>query len=376
MKRGRGGRHLYEAVAMLIGTTIGAGVLGIPYTFMKSGALVGMAYILVLGLIVLAMNLYVGEISLRTKSNHMLAGYAEKYLGKWGKGIMASAVAFGIYGALVAYLVGEGEVLSALFGNTPMFWSILFFIAFSSLLYFKLEVIAESDLLMSSIMILLMISLALFSIPHANLENLQGIDTSNLFLPYGIIFFALLGASAIPEMKAELGKRRKDLKKAIILGGAAVILLYALFALAVVSVTGFGTTELATIGLGNLLGERMLLLGNLFAAFSMGTSFLLLGLAMKWMLHYDYRLSEKASWAATLAVPLALFLLGARSFISIIGITGAVAGGIEGIMIILIAMKAKKKGQRKPEYKIPLNWAIAFFFIAVFLLGIASQFMF
>ena len=78
----------------------------------------------------------------------------------------------------------------------------------------------------------------------------------------------------------------------------------------------------------------------------------------------------------TLAVPLALFLLGARSFISVIGITGAVAGGVEGIMIVLTAIKAKKKGQRKPEYKIPLNWAIALVLMAVFVLGIAYQFLF
>ena len=71
-------------LAILIGTAIGAGILGIPYVVAKSGFLIGLGYIILLGLIILLVNLYLGEIILRTKGKHQLGGYAKKYLGKTG----------------------------------------------------------------------------------------------------------------------------------------------------------------------------------------------------------------------------------------------------------------------------------------------------
>ena len=72
---------------------------------------------------------------------------------------------------------------------------------------------------------------------------------------------------------------------------------YLLFALVVVGATGINTTQIATIGLGLLIGKHMILFGNLFAIFAMGTSFLTLGLALKEMYAYDYNLSNFKSWA-------------------------------------------------------------------------------
>ncbi len=365
-----------ESFALLIGTVIGAGVLGIPYVVAKSGFIFGILNILILGAIILLMNLYVGEISLRTKDNHMLAGYAGIYLGKWWKEILTLTTVFGIYGALIAYTIGEGEALSAILGGTPLIWSFIFFALFSAMLFFNLDFIARSELILAGVMVVLMILIIIFGAPHVEFENLKGYDLANAFLPYGVIFFAFVGASAIPEMRAELVKDPKKLKKAIFIGSASVILLYALFTFVVVGSTGISTTEISTIGLGQLIGQRMIFLGNLFAIFSMASSFLLLGLAMKWMLRYDYGLPWGVSWFLTWIVPLLLFSLGARSFIGVIGLTGAVAGGIEGIILVLTALYAKKRSQRKPEYSVPLNWLGAAVLIAVFVAGIAYQFLY
>lgn len=59
---------------------IGAGILGIPYVVAKAGFLTGLLDLIIIGLAVLVLNLYVGEIMLRTKEDHQLTGYAEKYL--------------------------------------------------------------------------------------------------------------------------------------------------------------------------------------------------------------------------------------------------------------------------------------------------------
>ena len=365
-----------KAVALLLGTTIGAGIFGMPYVFAQSGFFIGIIHLLILGSVVLLVNLLVGEVTLRTKKIHMLAGYAGKYLGKWGKTLVALAAVFGIFGSMVAYIIGEGEVLSIIFGGSPLFYSLLFFAFFASIIYFDLKAVAKSDLIFLVIMLGVVFIIAALGIPHINFANLASINLSNFFLPYGVVLFALVGASAIPEMKEELKNNKKSFKKAIFLGTVIPFVVYLIFTLVVVGITGINTTEIATVGLGETLGQYMVLLGNLFAALAMATSFITVGLAMRWMLHYDYDIPKNLSWLITILVPLTIFLLGAKSFIGVIGLTGAVAGGVEGIPLMLMAKAAKKKGEIKPAYSIPLSWFVVILISILFLFGIFYEFLF
>src|SRR3990167_1848687 len=83
-------RHrLWIAITSLIGTIIGAGILGLPYVISQVGLFYGAILIVLLGLAFLGINLFLGEIVLRTNGKHQLTGYAEKYLGPKGKKIMA-----------------------------------------------------------------------------------------------------------------------------------------------------------------------------------------------------------------------------------------------------------------------------------------------
>jgi len=99
------------ATTTLIGTVVGAGILGIPYVIAQAGFLYGLILMLVLGGAYIFINLFVGEIILRTRKQHQLPGYVGKYLGPWGKKLMAFSVLVGSYGALTAYLIGEGATL-------------------------------------------------------------------------------------------------------------------------------------------------------------------------------------------------------------------------------------------------------------------------
>ncbi|MBI2141456.1 hypothetical protein HYU16_03455 [Candidatus Woesearchaeota archaeon] len=369
-------KRLFEAVATLVGTTIGAGVLGIPYVVAKSGIAVGLLHIIIIGSAVLLVNLLLGELVLRTKGNHQLTGYAEKYLGSTGKRLMALAMVLGIYGALLAYIIGVGNSLNAILPQlTPLFWSIAFFAAASAIVYFGLKAVEESELLLSFLtiaVISIIIAVAATS-GKFSAANFTGTSMQNLFVPYGVVLFAFLGAVAIPEMREELGsgKARKLLKKAIIIGGLVPIVLYSLFAVAVVGVSGAATGQLATVTIGKMLGEKMVMFANLFAVLAMSTSFIALGLALKEMYVYDYRLKRKTAWVLTCLIPLLAFLLGLKNFIAVLGVAGAVAGGIEGILLVAMHQAAKKKkAEIKPEYAINMQRLAATALALMFLFGI------
>ncbi|MBU2639936.1 MAG: GerAB/ArcD/ProY family transporter [Nanoarchaeota archaeon] len=367
----------YKATATLVGTIIGAGVLGIPYVVAKAGFLTGMLVIILLGIVILLINLSIGEVVLRTKGVHQLTGYAEKYLGKKGKRIMTFSMFFGITGALLAYIIGVGEALGALFNLNPFWFSLGFFVIAAGLIYHGIKSVATSELLLSSLVITLILVIGfvcLFS-GKMDINNLKDFNLFKIFVPYGVILFAFVGAAAVPEMSEIFRRNRKEFKKAIVIGSLIPLLLYAFFAFVIVGVFGKNVTEIATLGLGLEFGIIVVILANLFAVFSMSTSFLTLGLALREMYDYDYKLSHFSSWAITCFIPLILFLFGFKSFIKVLETSGVVAGGVEGSLIVLMLLMAKKKSERKPEYSIGINKIIGAVLIIVFVLGIILNFI-
>jgi tyrosine-specific transport protein len=137
-------RASFEAAATLVGCTIGAGILGIPYVVAQAGFITGAITIILLGALMLMLNLFTGEIALRTEGDHQLPGYAERYLGKHGKRIMTAAMIFAIYGAILAYLIKSGEILSMLFGGSEFVHSIFFFSAIAFLIYLGPAIVRKS----------------------------------------------------------------------------------------------------------------------------------------------------------------------------------------------------------------------------------------
>ena len=366
-------KEVLYATSTLIGTIIGAGVLGIPYVVAKSGFLLGFLNIAILTFAVLMIHLYYGEVVLRTKGHHQLSGYAGKYLGKWGKRIATFSLIFGIYGALIAYIIGEGDVLSAIFGVSPLFASVIFFIFASAIVYAGLKTISRFDFYLMSVAIIFCLTICAFLIPKVSLANLSTIDVSYAFYPFGVVLFALIGMSAVPEVHSILAHDQKYFKRAIMFGVLFSAVFYMIFAFVVVGALGTGTTDVATIGIGLATSPTMIIFANLFAVLVMATSFLSLGIALTDMYHYDFKFHRFAAFALSCIVPLVLFLIGVKNFISTIAIAGAMTGGLDSILITLMFWKAKKHGDREPEYELHKSKLFGIVLILVFVLGAAYQ---
>ena len=362
----------FEAIATLVGVTIGAGIMGIPYVISKSGLLVGLINIAVIGFLMLFVNLFMAEIVLRTKGNHQLTGYAAKYLGKTGKWLMAISMVIGVSGALLAYLIGGGSALSSIFGGDIFWYGILFFAFASSIIFRGIDFVKSTELVSVAVLLVIVFIIIAVNFLNINPANLS-IGDGNLFLPYGVVLFAFIGTSAIPEMRQELANNYKEMKNAVILGTMIPIIVYLLFGLSTVLVSGMGTTEVASVGLGKSLGSGMNLLTGIFAIFNMATSFIILGLALREMYHYDLKISRTNSFLLALGVPLMIFIFGFRDFITPLGIAGSLTGGIDGILIVLMLWKAREKSDRKPEFKVGFIYPLGALIIVMFFLGIAHE---
>jgi len=147
------------------------------------------------------------------------------------------------------------------------------------------------------------------------------------------------------------------------------VIFYILFALVVVGFKGSGTPEIATLALGTIF----VFLGM----FTMFTSWLALGNALEESFMFDERMKKKRAWILTSLIPILIFLIirffEFFSFTKILSIGGVVSGGLVAVLILLMIKKAKKKGNRKPEYSIPVNWFIIGFLILIFVLGVVRE---
>ncbi len=351
---------IVDAVFMITGMTIGAGVLGVPYVVAQVGLKIGIAYILILGMVMLSLNLMLGEIAVRTKESLQIPGLVGKYLGKWPKYFINILIVFGSYGALLAYVAGEGQALSALFGGSPVVWSVVFWSIASVIVWKGLQTIKVVEKVLSFIVISIILGVSFYVLGDFQIANWAYTDLAHIFLPYGVILFALNGTPAIIEAHALLPQDQKSFKKALIFGSLIPVMVYVIFALAVVGATGLQTSEIATIGLGQKFGTGILVLSNIFAVLAMSAGFIGSGIALKQNFVWDNKINKVLAEFLVISVPIILFLMGLRQFITILSVAGGVVIGREAIMLVFTCWQAKRKGDiEDSKYGLHHFWLLA-----------------
>ncbi len=362
----------FLATSELIGTIIGAGFLAIPFVVAKAGFTIGLFHLILIGIVITLTMLYLGEIILRTKENHQLPGYAEKYLGKQGKRWMFFAVSFGIFTALLAYLIAEGESMSALlFGSGA--YSILcglgFWILLSLMLLGGIRTLKKGESIGVVLVFIMIISIAVFLSSKINTANLTTFSPQNFFTPFGVILFAFLAFTALPEVKFMLRDDKRLMKRTIILSHCTAFIIYVLFTLLIVGFKGSATPEIATLA----LGKPFILLGMI----TMFTSYLSLSMSMIDTFHFDFKKTRAKAWLTTISVPLLLYLIllsiKQATFTIVLSIGGIVSGGLTALLILAMVRRAKQHGTQTPPYSMPTSVLLLSLLALVFIGGAVAE---
>ena len=130
----------------------------------------------------------------------------------------------------------------------------------------------------------------------------------------------------------------------MIIGTLIPIVVYLLFTIAMVGVSGRSVSEVATVGLGARFGTGISVLANVFAILAMATGFVGLGTALRDTLRWDFQLPTWISTFLVISLPLTLFLLGIKSFVAILEVVGGLFIAIESIFMVIIYWVAKRRG--------------------------------
>lgn len=371
--------RLLLATATLIGTVVGVGIFGLPYVASRAGLVTTLGYLVVLGGVVLAVNLLYSEVVLRTSEPHRLVGYAERYLGFTGKALATFSLFFGLYGALLAYMILGGEFLSFLIGGhiSPFLAGLLLLAAVAYIVARGLRTIGVVEVFMTALLLSLILGLVSYGSTAIKAENLIAFgDSTHLFLPYGVVLFALWGLSAVPEIFGFVTDSPRRLKPAVILGTITPVVIYAIFIVAVVGISGLATTVDAISGLTSALGPLFARYGALIGFLAVGTSMMTIAIITNDSLRLDFYLPRWTGWLLTFLLPLLFYLFVTRDFIKVVSWVGAIAMSLEGLMVLAIHARARKKGQHEPAYKINLSLWLRLGLAAIFFLALGYQIFF
>lgn len=372
------GRYLL-AIFTLVGTIIGAGIFGLPYVASKAGTLLTIFYMILVVIVALLMHLFFAEVLLRTKSKLLLSGLSKKYLGKKAEIIVTISLIFGITGSLFVYVILSGSFLKILtesFINIPeKLLSVFAWLVLSLIVLFGIKTISKVELTLNLLFIVVIVGFLFFSLPKMEINNFTSFNLNEFFLPFGVVMFSFFGWSAIPCVLKILKTPEERSKIGKVIGISLLIsfVVYLIFILTVVGVSGEMTSQDSFTGLIPLLGQNIVFLGALFGLITCATSYIVIASYLRDTLTFDFNIPLPLAFIIVCGSPLLLVFSGIIQFIEALALIGSFMGMIEGIAIILILKKVKKVGTRMPEYifKVPsfVFWVIPI----ILIIGAISQ---
>lgn len=358
----------FRALATFVGMIIGAGIFGVPYVIAQSGVMTALVWFVILGIILYLAQIYFGRIVLAIPGHHRFPGFAGILLGKKGKDFAGFLTILSSWATLVVYIIIGGtflhELLFGFFGGSLFIYQCIFALTSLLVIHGGLKTVGKSEGLMTTILIVVFLVIIGIAFPSVSVSNFTFLNASQIFLPYGVILFAISGLTAIPEIKDLLGQHEaeKHLPRIIGIGTLIATIITILFGLVVAGVTGNSTTPDAVAGLGGILGSKVVYLGALFGIFAIITSFFPVLMNLQETFSFDFKLSIVWSWLLSIGVPILFFIVGSRNFIQMLGFTGGVFGGLIDAFLIFIYIVLLKR-EKKPRLYFVAPIIIILFFI-------------
>lgn len=362
----------------MIGAIIGVGVFGLPYAFSQVGLAIGLLELVIMGILLTILQLMQAEVVVQTEDHHRLVGYVREYLGRGWSRVSLIAMAAGVWGAMIAYMIVGGKFLfflaSPVFGGTEFVYSLILAAVAGLLIYRGLGFASRVEVAIVGALLFLFIFMILAGLPKIDPSVYLISKPQNAFLPYGVIFFSLSGIGIVPEIRDVLGSRLQSrLGQVIIIGMTIIVLLYAAFAAVIYGVTDASTTPIAFDGLVPILGNTFGIVAALLGTLTILSIYFMLGIELLNTFKFDFSIRHKIAWAFVVFVPVLIFLLGAREFIGVIGFVGSVFSGALGILVALTYAKLKQSPVCRKHECLRFPGVLTLLLILLFLAGIVYE---
>lgn len=369
--------------ALLAGTIIGSGMFSLPYVMAQSGIGVWVLFLLLFTAVYVGIHLMYADVVVREGDNHRLAGFARRYLGRWGYGVAIVVSIVQMLLVLTIYIVLAVSFSARLdpFVN-PLYGALIFWVLSSLVIFVGTRRFAAAEFL-ATLGIALVIGISgIMGIPSFSASTLPllPVSAAGLLLPFGAFLFALNGRTAVPTLVHYFNREKlaqRGIKRSIIWGTLLPAILYIGFTFGIMGLSGGQPSADSLSGLPVSLPAWFIVSLVVLGLFSLWSSYFAIGKDVKNSLQFDLKFSSAGAGALVLFVPLALYFLGFVNFIQLVEVVGGVFVSLELLLVLFIWLRSraalKTRGiiiKRVPPF---LFWGTASVLVLGFVYAVAEH---
>lgn len=348
------------AGGLLAGAIVGAGIFSLPYAFAQVGLGRGLLLLIFFSWLMTLVNLMYADVLTHTSGKHNFVTLSKIHLGDLAEWFAVVLTVIQMILVMVIYLILALRFVSLLWQAGPLlqFLAVLVFWLLGSLVIsFSLSRLAWVESLTTGVIGLIVLILFVWALPSfstTNLLNLGWGGTASLWLAAGPLLFALSGRVAIAELVTYA--RKRNLFKIIGSTFAVMALLYFIFVLAVLAVTGGQPSDDTVSGLVGRLPLWLLLALGLMGLVSVWHAYIIVGFDINNILTVDLRWPKALGSLVVIVVPLLLYFVGWRNFFGLVSLTGGIVFALEGIFIITMWLRHRISNRLSLLKNIPRWW--------------------
>lgn len=342
-----------ESVSMIMGNSIGTGIIAVPYLATKNSLLDVVWMVLIAYAVNVILHLIIAELSLNNGGVQLVKSFeGELFHGKMKK--VFSWIVFVVYGlAIMTGISGNingGAQIFVNWFNMPLeLAQILYYVIAGVVVFIGMKAvgIAQKYAIMVLFGIVGIMTAATFMHTLNSLYRAE-FHWNNLIALYSMVVFATSANQAVIQVVKGLGGDAPRIRKSIFVGFA----LSSLFVLVVTATVLLGTKgspdkELAYMQLGESIGPWAVVLAGIFSLFALLTTFWSNTLALRDVVHEQTGIGNRLSWVLA-TLPCILFaIFGVNSFIILTRIMSGVVV-LVSIMLVITYGKSRRRAGSSP----------------------------
>lgn len=332
---------LFGGILLIVGTTIGAGMLALPVATAQLGFTGSVILLIACWAIMTACSFLFLEVNLQLPDNSNLISMAGATLGKLGQAVAWIFYLLLLYSILSAYIAGGGDLFHYILGKQGIeipLWSasLIFTALFGVIVYFGIRLVdyVNRGLMFGKMGAFVLLTLVVA--PFVMSDNLVQGDLGYLIAPTSVKVTAVSFACLliIPSLRTYFGGDVKSLRIAIFVGTLVPLLCYIAWDAVIMGVIPIeGAPGLKQIlnsqnSNSDLVSALTILLGNktitlvakFFTAICMVTAFLSVSLSLSDFLSDGFRIPKKGLgkafiFAVTFLPPITIALFFPNAFL-------------------------------------------------------------
>lgn len=342
-----------EAVCMIVGNSIGTGIIAVPYLATKNSLLDVVWMVLLAYVINVILHLIIAELSYNNGGVQLVKSFeGELFTGAAKK--VFSWIVFIIYGLAIMIGVsgninGGAQIFVNWFNIPFVTAQVIYYVVAGAVVFMGMKAvgIAQKYAVILLFFVVGIMTVGTFLKPLNSLYAAP-FHWNNLMALYSMVVFATSANQAVIQVVKGLDGDAVKIRRSIFTGFG----LSSLFVLIVTTTVLLGTKgtlnkELAYMQLGESIGTWAMILAGIFSLFALLTTFWSNTLSLRDVVHEQIGTGNRISWVIA-TIPCILFaIFGVSSFIILTRIMSGVVV-LVSIMLVITYGKSRRKAGASP----------------------------